>query len=69
MSATIHNAEFIGYQYRYRESHPDTVNFGQWCPWQDLAVSRLNEFKYYVKTRPGQCEIRKIYAVPDDPVD
>jgi hypothetical protein len=60
--------EVIGWEYRFKESHPQTVNYGQWYPWERLiprnpletVEGRVAEIQRYID-RGYSYELRALY--------
>lgn len=58
----------IGWEYRFKESHPQTVNYGEWYPWERLiprnpletTEGRVAEIQCYID-RGYSYELRALY--------
>ena len=63
--------ESVYWEYRYRESHPQTVNYGEWYSWERLiprngletVENRVAEIQNYID-RGYSYELRALYAHP-----
>jgi hypothetical protein len=63
--------EPVYWEYRHKESHPQTVNYGQWSEWERLiprngletVESRVAEIQSYID-RDYSYELRALYAEP-----
>lgn len=69
MAATV-PAEPVYWEFRWKDTHPQTVTSGQWYPWEkveprngslETVESRLAELRYYIAQ--GKCyELRALYT-------
>jgi hypothetical protein len=73
--ASAHSqAEPVYWEFRAKDTHPDTVTSGQWFPWERLVPrngletveSRLAEIKEYIAAG-YQYELRALYTAPPAP--
>lgn len=65
-------AEPVYWEFRWKDTHPQTVTSGQWYPWEkvvprnghlDTVESRLSELRGYIAQ--GKCyELRALYPAP-----
>lgn len=74
MAATV-PAEPVYWEFRWKDTHPQTVTSGQWYPWEkveprngrlETVESRLAELRDYIAQ--GKCyELRALYAAQPQP--
>lgn len=73
-STSTSTTEFVvvGWEYRHRETHPQTVNYGQWSEWQRVTPRNphistvedaVREFQEYI-AQGYSYELRTLYTGP-----
>lgn len=50
-------------QIRTKETHPQTVNFGEYSEWENVDQQRFDEFVHYAENGYSHYEYRKLYVL------
>ena len=58
----------VEYQYRRKETHPHTVDYGKYTPWEKCSKEKRDELLMYIKDGYSY-EVRELYAHPPASAD
>lgn len=55
--------EIVAYQTRFREAHPQTVNYGEWSEWRNCSKQQYEDLLKYIEEGYSY-EVRLLMVIP-----